>query len=137
MAGFKLEGFDKYREKLQSAPANMQRTVDAYVQDAALSWEQRAKRTAPVDFGRLKGGIVSSKTGQMAAEIVSGMKYSPYVEWGTGTRVSVPAELQSYAIQFKGVNKVVGRFPKPFFFIQKPIIQKELIAKIENYLKDK
>lgn len=47
-------------------------------------------------------GISSKKTAQGARELVSAAAYSAYIEWGTKTKVSVPADLTDYAAQFKG-----------------------------------
>lgn len=133
-SGVNIIGFKEFQAKLKALPNDLQAKADLFVQDAGLEWEQKAKRAAPVNFGQLRGGIVSQKTGSMMVEITSGKLYSPYVEWGTGTRVSVPVELQSYAIQFKGKKKVIGRFPKPFFFIHKEPIKKELYEKLNKLL---
>ena len=136
----RLEGFKELQGKLKRLPSDLKKTADAYVQLAAQDWEGRAKRAAPVQVGNiggnLQGNINSAKKGEMIAEVTSGAFYSPYVEWGTGTRVKVPAELQSYAIQFKGIKKVIGRYPKPFFFVQKPIIQKELIERLKKLISE-
>lgn len=135
----KLDGFKQFQDKLKKLPANLRSTSDAYVQRAAQDWEGRAKRAAPVQVGNiggnLRGNINSEKKGEMLAEVTSGVFYSPYVEWGTGTRVKVPADLQSYAIQFKGVKKVIGRYPKPFFFVHKQAIKNELYEKLNKLLK--
>lgn len=133
-SGVNIIGFKEFHAKLKALPTNLQTVADAYVQDAGLEWEQKAKRAAPVNFGQLRGSINSQKTGPMRVEITSGKLYSPYVEWGTGTRVSVPVELQPYAIQFKGQKKVIGRYPKPFFFIHKEPIKNELYAKLNKLL---
>lgn len=132
--GVNIIGFKEFQAKLKRLPNDLQTLADVYVQDAGLEWAQRAKRAAPKNFGQLAGNINSEKTGNMRSEITSGKLYSPYVEWGTGTRVSVPANLQTYAIQFKGQKKVIGRFPKPFFFIHKEPIKKELFAKLTKLL---
>lgn len=99
---------------------------------------------------------------EMFSEVVSNANYSAYMEWGTKSKVSVPADLQAYAAQFKGgggkgltkeliyawakrvgipeqywwpvfisiVRK--GVKPHPFFFIQKPIIEKILFAGVKK-----
>ena len=136
-SGVNIIGFKEFQAKLKALPNDLQAKADLFVQDAGLEWEGRAKRSAPIDKGGgagLVGNIVYEKKGNMQAEITSAKLYSPYVEWGTGTRVSVPVELQSYAIQFKGKKKVVGRFPKPYFFIHKEPIRKELYEKLNKLL---
>lgn len=135
------------------------------VLDAAKTWEERAKLAAPHDQGRLRSEIRGDKTGPMRAEVVSPVDYSPYIEWGTKTRVSVPAELQAYAQQFRtkgsgdakrmiyawlarvGVPKdrqwivfisiiTKGIHPHPFFFVQKPIVEKQFLGDLRLILSD-
>jgi HK97 gp10 family phage protein len=127
-------GFKEFRNKLNSLPKDIQEEVDGFVLDAAQQWEERAKLDAPVDKGFLRSGITSKFTGRMSAEVYSNEEYSPYVEWGTGTRVKVPADLQKYAIQFKGKKQTIGRYPHPYFFIQRPIIEKSLYGDIIKML---
>lgn len=108
--------------------------ADVEVNDAALFWEEKAKEAAPVNTGFLRNRISVSKTVQLQAEVVSSTNYSPYVEWGTGTRVSVPSELQAYALTFKGKKRTIGRFPHPFFFIQRPLVEKKLMEGLNRVL---
>lgn len=70
-------------------------------------------------------GILRSKTQvdiatakNPIALVYSGTDYAPFVEFGTKSKVSVPAELKSYARQFKGSKK--GSFD-------------ELLKKIEKW----
>jgi hypothetical protein len=98
-------------------------------------WEELAKKDAPVDFGYLRQNITSYKAGDMNYEIVSGALYSAYREWGTGSLVSVPPELADYAIQFKGKGlRIVNSRPHPYFFVQEPIVQKQLVENIKKIL---
>ena len=127
-------GFKEFERKLRNLEPNIKRSVNGFVEDAALLWEERAKLSAPVNTGFLRGNISSTPAVNLRATVVSAIKYSPYVEWGTGTRVQVPVELASYAIQFKGIKQVIGMFPKPYFFIQKPFVEKQLFADVKTYL---
>jgi hypothetical protein len=132
-----LSGFKEFQGKLKSLPIEIKDEADLHVQYAAERWEELAKLDAPIDQGGaagLVGGIKAAKIQDMVHEVVSAKHYSPYVEWGTGTRVSVPADLRAYAIQFKGIKKVIGRYPHPYFFIQKPIVERELIANLRKLL---
>jgi hypothetical protein len=125
-------GFKEFKAKLATLPQDIREEADGFVEDAALNWAERAKLDAPVDSGFLQKHISAKPVMQMEWEVDSSMFYSPYVEWGTGTRVSVPSELTTYALQFKGTIKVIGRYPKPFFFIQIPIIEKELFDNLNK-----
>jgi hypothetical protein len=129
-----LTGFKEFEAKLKSLPQSITIKADAIVQDEALRWSQLAKRSAPVNFGKLRGGIQAVPTGQMRAEVVSPVKYSPYMEWGTGTKVNVPTELLQYALQFKGQKKVLGISPHAFFFIHKEAVSKTLNSRLLKIL---
>ncbi len=130
----KLEGWDKFMKKLDGLPASIFTKVDAIVQDEAKRWEGLAKRSAPVNFGTLRSRIQAVPVAQMSAEVISPTKYSPYVEWGTGTRVNVPSDLTAYAIQFKGVKKVIGQHPNAYFFIHKPAVELSLNNRVNKFL---
>lgn len=127
-------GFKEFEGKLNRLPKQVIDTANAYVFDAAKEWEQLAKRSAPVDKGALVGRIKGSSTGVMKAEVVSPVIYSPYREWGTGLFVSVPADLASYAIQFKGKKQIKGSNGKPFLFIHKEPVKIKLFNRIQKLL---
>lgn len=97
-----LSGFKEYEEKLKNFDKVLSSQVDEAVKDAAQLWAQRAKQDAPVDQGPLRSGISVVKIGKMDYEVVSNAEYSAFIEWGTKTRVRVPADLATYAAQFKG-----------------------------------
>jgi HK97 gp10 family phage protein len=157
-------GFKEFRNKLHALPGVVTKEVDAVVQIAGSQWEQLAKSGAPVDQGRLRANITNKKTGEMSNEVSSPVEYSPYVEFGTKTRVQVPADLQTYANQFKGGRgggnakemiyewmkrvgipperqwivyisiMVKGIRPHPFFFPPAPIVEKQLFSDIKHVL---
>jgi hypothetical protein len=133
-SGVNTIGFTEFIDKLNKLPADIQEEADGYVLDAALLWEEKAQLAAPVGQGFLKAGIRGFMTGNLQAEVVSNVLYSAYVEWGTGTRVSVPADLKDYAIQFKGKKQTIGRYPNPYFFIQRPIVEKQLFEDLTKML---
>ena len=162
--GVTINGFNQFNAKLNALPKNLKQEAEAVTKDAANFWEELAKKDAPVDQGRLRAGVSSKKTGEMKYEVVSASEYSAYLEWGTKSRVSVPAELQSYAQQFKGgVNQggakkmifawmervgvpkeiqwivflsiiIKGIRPHPYFFHQEPIVKKQFLDDIKNIL---
>lgn len=123
-----VQGLNKLKKKLGQIPENVKKMVDAEMSAIAKEYEDRAVAAAPVDTGFLKGQISASKVGEMNYEIVSGAKYSGYVEFGTVTKVQVPAELTTYAAQFKGagLKKSGGMRAHPFFFLQLPIARADL-----------
>lgn len=161
-----LTGFDEFARKMQNLPKVIEKEVTAEIGFAAKDWEARASRSAPVDQGRLRSAIRGFVVAPLNAEVVVNIDYAAYVEWGTKTRVRVPASIASYAAQFRGgrgagnakrfiyawmkrvgipeefwwpvFHSIItkGIKPHPFFFIQKPIIEKELVGRVKNILNE-
>jgi len=130
----KLSGFKEFENKLNNLPAKLSVKADAFVQRAAQDWALLAARNAPVKTNTLRGRIQAVPKGQMNAEVLSPVRYSPYVEWGTGERVVVPVDLVNYALKFKTGKRTIGRYPHAYFFIHKQGIAQALFAKLNNLL---
>lgn len=76
--------------------------------------ETEATASAPVDLGILKSSINGEVEG-LNGIVGSTVRYSPYIEFGTGGRVNIPAGLEKYAEGFKGANQdTIGITPHPF-----------------------
>lgn len=160
-----LKGYKELQGRLKKVDATVKKEIGFEVQDAGNHWARRAKQDAPKDQGRLVNEITTRKTAPLTSETVSGAEHSPYLEWGTLTRVKVPAELAGYALQFKGGGKgdgsakekiyawmkrvgvskdrqyfvfiaiiTKGIRPHPYFFIQRPIIEKDYLQNIKRIL---
>jgi hypothetical protein len=97
-----VEGLDKLKKKFGSIPENIRAEVDAEMAVTARDFVNRAVEAAPVDVGFLRGQITFNKVSEMNYEIVSGANYSAFIEFGTKSKVQIPAGLSSYAAQFKG-----------------------------------
>lgn len=97
-----ITGFKEFAEKAKKMPDILRNEIDGEVEDAARTWASLAKRDAPKDQGFLAGQISSTHTGLMVAEAISSAEYSAYLEWGTKSKVKVPAAIQGYASQFRG-----------------------------------
>ena len=142
---FKVEikGLKELQARFDSLPKHLQTEVRATVENGAKEWVRGAKRDCKaVDTGFLRNGIsyaqtISSPT-KSAFEIVSNSEYSPYIEWGTITKVDVPAAESEYAIQFKGkgLRTNGGIIPRPFFFKQKLVVQGKVEKGIQSILSE-
>jgi len=102
---------------------------------------RKAMRLAPVNFGFLRASIGTNATGAgMSAEVWAGgagkgvnVKYAPYVEFGTGSKVYVPKELTDYAIQFRGRGvRKVNNSHQPYFFPSVNLSVKEMYIKLHQ-----
>lgn len=163
MRNIQLQGFDEYIRKLDRLPKELKQEAGAIVKDAAGLWEERAKLSAPTDQGPLKQRISIKELGEMSWEIVSPQEYSPYMEWGTKSKVSVPADLVDYAQTFRGKRtpggaKAIyewcrrvgipqnawvfvylsimkyGVTPHPFFFIHGEAVRTQLMNDLKQLL---
>lgn len=158
-----LSGFKEFEAKCKNLPKIIMEEMDGEVEESSRHWASLAKRDAPKDQGFLAGQITNKKIKLAEWETVSPAEYSAYLEWGTKTKVQIPAELQAYANQFRtkgtgDAKKMIyawmkrvgipvqfqwpvffsiitkGVNPHPFFFIQKPIVEKEFITRAQKIL---
>lgn len=97
-----ISGLDGVKKALESLDVNVKKNLSNEINASALNIQNTAKRLAPVNFGQLRNGIRLVKNSDYTFTVESSASYSPYVEFGTGGKVSVPADFQSYAMQFKG-----------------------------------
>jgi HK97 gp10 family phage protein len=97
-----LSGLDAVQKALKNLDTNLKKEVSNEINASALKIQSSAKRLAPVNFGQLRSGINLIKSGDLTFSVESTASYSPYVEFGTGGKVSVPADFTAYAKQFKG-----------------------------------
>lgn len=129
-----LTGANELSVGLKEADQKIDQETYAEVRDAVMQIANEAKMRAPGDTGFLRNqigyaGPFKSDNGWQGV-VSSNADYSAYVEFGTGTKVSVPPDLQEFAIQFKGTHRVPGMLAQPFFFPAAkrifPIIQERL-----------
>jgi HK97 gp10 family phage protein len=97
-----LQGIKEVQEALKNIDVSVKKDVSNEINASALKIQNDAKRLAPVNFGQLRNGIQLEKVSDLTFSVESKASYSPYVEFGTGGRVSVPADFQAYAQTFKG-----------------------------------
>ncbi len=78
--------------------------------------ESKAKSNVVVDTGKLKQSIYHKINYQKAiGEVGATEFYAPYVEFGTGGKVSIPTGYSDFAVQFKGKGiRTINRGAKPF-----------------------
>lgn len=97
-----ITGLGELRARLANAQKTITSAVSAELQDGANNISAEAKQRAPGDQGILRNLISAAKLDPLNWEVVSGAEYSPFVEFGTLTKVSIPPGLEEYAAQFKG-----------------------------------
>jgi len=128
-------GIDKLITELKNYSEKVNTDINNSVKAAALNVESRAKMDCPVDMGTLRASIntrpIKDDEGY-GWEVFTLLEYAPYVEFGTGTRVSIPTGYEEYARQFKGQKSIVGMNAQPYLI---PNFEMEKMALIENIKK--
>lgn len=117
--------FSKFAEKYKEEYIDLLNETVQNIETEAIS-------LAPVDLGILRNSINGEVDG-MNAVIGSTVRYSPYIEFGTGGLVDVPEGLEDYAMKFKGAGiKQVNIFPRPFLI---PAFKKHTTKMLEELKK--
>lgn len=117
--------FSKFAEKYKDEFIDLLTETVQNIETEAISM-------APVDLGILKSSINGEVDG-MNGIIGTPVRYSPYMEFGTGGLADVPEGLEDYASKFKGAGiKQVNLFPRPFLI---PAFKKHTAKMIEELKK--
>lgn len=101
---FNVVGLGPLLDRLKRAPQRLIDEVGGELEDAANTIAGNAIRTAPADEGGIRRGINVKKESETQYAVISTARYSPFMEWGTKKRVSIPSSLTAYAAQFKGIK---------------------------------
>jgi HK97 gp10 family phage protein len=113
MAGFTFDigNLSEVLKRFDTLDTKIQEEVKDEISASALNIQSGAKRLAPVNFGQLRNSIyLKEQKVQKGVVFTVGAKasYAPYVEFGTGGKVSIPAGFEELASGFKG--KKAGTF---------------------------
>jgi hypothetical protein len=108
--------FDQWERSLakirKEFPKESEKLVHKYTRNTSMG----AKQSVPIRHGGLKSSIRPKVKG-MTGDVIVGVYYAPYMEYGTGDKVNVPNELSEYAIQFKGKGiRKVNIDPRPYLY---------------------
>jgi HK97 gp10 family phage protein len=135
---FDLQGIDKLYNKFKSLETKGKGEVKNEFNNAAINIQNAAKRAVVVDDGFLRNSIEFKEMGtneKFVYTIRAKAKYAPYVEFGTGGLVSIPAGYEQLAAQFRGrgirkINLRARPFLIPAFEQEKP----KLIERLKKLL---
>lgn len=115
--GFKIEGLDTLNKTLKTISHAVRIEVLEELKASALEINslaaQNIQSNGSIGASGGGGGLLGSQqmieSDPSTFEIVNTAPYAAYVEFGTGARVSVPAEWKDYAALFKrGSNRAGG-----------------------------
>ena len=137
---FRIEGLDALIKRIGKLAPEIAKEVAMEVNASALAIQSKARRDVVVDNGILRNSIQLKEINRgdkIMYTVGSRLKYAPYVEFGTGGTVNVPAGYEDFAIQFKGkgIRKINLR-PRPYlipaFESEIPILRKNIQNVIKN-----
>lgn len=132
---------NRVNKKVRKYKTLADKGVDREVKKTAAFAVRRAARRVVVDDDALRSSINFEPAGKGEVAVFAGVKYAPYVEFGTGRRVSL-VELdklgipRNYAMRFKGQGiREVNLGSRPFFFnsIREEFV--EMVRRIKNKVK--
>lgn len=130
-----LSGLKDIQDALKDIDGKLRQDVGDEINASALTIQNSAKRLAPVDLGFLRNNIALVPIGDLTFAVEASAKYSPYIEFGTGGEVNVPAGYEDLAIRFKGrgIRKVNIR-PQPFLIPSYETEKPKLIDRLKKLL---
>ena len=108
MADKTIKGLTKVLKDLEKFGDEAKKEVDTITKITSMDIVADAKAFSPKNNGKLSQSIVYTKVGEADYKVIVNSPYGAYVEFGTGSKVKVPTELQGIASQFKG--KKAGTF---------------------------
>lgn len=97
-----VKGVSKVIADIRKFGKEAEEKIASETKDIALQIESDAKVNAPKNFGKLAQSISHIKVDNLNYKVTVNESYAAYVEFGTGAKVNVPAELQDLASKFKG-----------------------------------
>jgi len=132
-----VKGVTEMLNKIKTFSDRVIEDVDDELTATMYEIENLAKARTPVDTGRLRGSIQAVVSQPFSKTVLVPVKYAPYVEFGTGALVDVPAGLEDYAIQFKGRGvKKVNLPARPFLYPAFKVATAELPQRIKKLMED-
>lgn len=137
---FKIEGLDDLIKRMGKLAPKIAKEVALEVNASALAIQSKARRDVVVDNGILRNSIQLKEINRgdkIMYTVGSRLKYAPYVEFGTGGTVSVPAGYEDFAMQFKGKGlRKINLRPRPYlipaFESEIPVLRKNIQNVIKN-----
>ena len=128
-------GIDKLIGELKNYSEKVYINIDNAMQESARNVQRQAIMDAPSDMSTLRRSIqvkpIKEETWS-GYEIFSLLPYAPYVEFGTGTRVTIPTGYEEYAMQFKGQKEIVGMNAQPYLIPNFEMEKANLMANLKK-----
>lgn len=106
----KIKGLDKLQKSLsKEGQRRLLKEISQEIEISANKVRNEAIKRVPVDQGYLRNSI-NVEGRDMLWIVYASAGYAAYQEFGTKTKVEIPAEMQEVASQFKGKKLSEGKF---------------------------
>lgn len=133
--GINLTGLKDVQDALKDIDINVKKDLGNEINASALNIQSNAKRLAPVDLGFLRNNIALVPISDLTFSVEAKAKYSPYIEFGTGAEVSIPAGYEDLAKLYKGKNRrKINIRPQPFLIPSFEREKPKLIQRLKKLL---
>jgi len=139
MADSSTYGFVQLADNLENLGNKLFEQLKLATAASALNIETTAKMDCPVDMGTLRSSIHQEDLSEgktIRYWIGSNVYYAPFVEFGTGAKVSIPTGYDEFAIQFKGQKDVAGMNAQPYllpnFEMEKEKFKENILNILQN-----
>jgi hypothetical protein len=130
-----IDGLTALMGKIDAKSKGLTIEIDKALNTSIADINKLQKAYTPVDTGRLRQGNRFMAAKEMTYLIYNDVDYAPYIEFGTGDAVNIPAGLEEVAAQFKGKKGVkLTRVARPFFFRAFYEKKAELLENIKKIL---
>lgn len=97
-----VKGISQVIAELRKFGKDAEKIISAETQDVAFQIEEDAKKLAPKNFGKLAQSISRQKVDETNYKVTVNESYGAYMEFGTGTKINIPAEFSDMAATFRG-----------------------------------
>jgi HK97 gp10 family phage protein len=104
--GLDISGIPRIEKRLKEIQDSISTNLGKELSASSFTIEKSAKRKAPINMGTLRQSIHATSKDKLTHYVEVGVSYAPYIEFGTGGKVSVPAGYEDYASSFR--NKKSG-----------------------------
>ena len=105
MGSVTIKGLNSTIAELKAFGEKAEKIINAETQAIAIQIEADAKKLAPKNFGKLAQSISHAKVKPALYKVTVNELYGAYMEFGTGSKVNVPAEFKEMANSFKGAKQ--------------------------------
>lgn len=105
---FQIQGIEKLQAKIKALPKDLQEEVVGEIQ--AWGNEVNAEQLALISQQKIQDlGALQQNTKAVpnpdGVYLISNVYYAPFIEFGTGAKVKIPAEVANYAATFRGKKR--------------------------------